>query len=335
MSIREELDQEHYRLVKEMLDNAPESSPTLYHYTTQQSAVYILEGNTLRFTNANYLNDPGEIQAGLKIAEQVFREILNRQSEPNLFADVLGVTWFRVANSFTPYSQRAEKIKPLLDYLKTKLGPVAIEAVVGLLREETYVYLASFSTRSDDLRQWLPYGDNGNGVTIGFRGMKNKVHPITERLDVFLVRVCYETAAKKTEYLHTLLDNSYGILKKYSGKGADIPKILADYSIQMSVDLATDLIACKNHHYKDEEEWRLFYIQSVTQLRQGKEPHPSFYIKNGIIKPYQDIKLQKESIIEIKLGPVCHDLNIDSLRMLGHKKGLKLAISKSEIEYRG
>jgi hypothetical protein len=41
-------------------------------------------------------------------------------------------------------------------------------------------YISYFSMKSDDLRQWIPYGDDGRGVAIGFKGMSNRKQYITD-----------------------------------------------------------------------------------------------------------------------------------------------------------
>jgi hypothetical protein len=338
----------HDECVSSMLGNVRSESPVLYHYTSLQSALSILQNRTLRFTNILYLNDPSELQLGLEIGERVIPLLMEEyvRAGKSLCADLLGMLLFRLSISFASYSQREIK-KPVL---KAQLSPWLTDAARRMLdvlgNEEWFLYITCFSERDDDLRQWLPYGDNAQGAAIGFTPVKDNFHFLTEseRNNIFIVSVCYEDNAKKEEYLSQFLRKALAIYEQYAavhynpayqGDPNNDPGLL--FLRVMTELLVTDLVACKSPHYKDEEEWRLFFIQTVQALRQGADPHPSFHIKNNLIKPYHDVKLMPNAIVDIRLGALCPDgLNADALIMLGHKQGFqRVIVTKSKIEYRG
>jgi hypothetical protein len=127
-------------------------------------------------------------------------------------------------------------------------------------------------------------------------------------------------------------------LKIYS---ANVERIFkhADNRVQYCYKLFQLLVvgisACKSSHYSDEQEWRLFFVRYPND-----EPAPSFYVKDGLLRPYYDILLQQNAITGIKLGPKCnYEMNSNAFKMLFASKGLnkngEISITPSEIEYRG
>jgi hypothetical protein len=106
------------------------------------------------------------------------------------------------------------------------------------------------------------------------------------------------------------------------------------------ITLIEGIAACKSSHYSDEKEWRLFFVRYFKDGYLNNEPAPSFYVKDGLLRPYYDILLQQNAITGIKLGPKCnYEMNSNAFKMLFASKGLnkngEISITPSEIEYRG
>ncbi|MBQ9361043.1 MAG: DUF2971 domain-containing protein [Lachnospiraceae bacterium] len=102
----------------------------LYHYTSLETCLSILEHNTIYLMNSDYMNDIRE--------RKYFRNVTQGYFE-NLLAGDRGVAT-RQRRFYSTFDNK-------FDYP---------------------AYLISFSEKNDDAAQWERYGDNGYGVCIGF-----------------------------------------------------------------------------------------------------------------------------------------------------------------------
>jgi hypothetical protein len=104
----------------------------LFHYTTGEGAVGILETGELRATHARYLNDSLELEAGMSLA----KETLERVRSTVAASDEVAIY---------------ERISDALD---------------AMTIEDFFV--ASFSAQADDLPQWRAYSKGAGGYALGF-----------------------------------------------------------------------------------------------------------------------------------------------------------------------
>ena len=333
-TLAEQIEVIHDKLVTEILDNILTESGTLFHYTTLESAHSIISSGQLRFTNALYLNDPTEIKNGLDIAARVFNKLITfyRSEDPNFKVDLLAVLYFRLTFRFTLPANQSK----IFERLSAELAPLVSQVVKNLfdtmLQESPLsLYIASFSEKSDDLRQWLPYADDARGMAIGFIELKKGRHNIIEREGVWLTRVCYKSDAEKERYLEAFLVESLALLDPRTSN-------FTEYLDKVTDLLVVDLVACKSEHYRDEAEWRLFFVQSMSDVLGNSDGKKlEFYLKNGLLKPYHTEKLAFGAIKELKLGSRCDDeLNLDAFKMFFYLKlGTVPKVTKSSVIYRG
>jgi hypothetical protein len=299
------------------------------------SASKILKSGKLRFTNALYLNDPAELNGGLKIAEKVVLKMINNLHATNQQqCDMLAVLLFRLTVSFILPTQRKAIAESLLSKLTSFMTIATRDFLAEIYAHELmFAYIACLSERSDDLRQWLPYAENGSGIAIGFSSVANSMHSITEDPAIWIISTCYRPDTEKEDYLEKFLAESLSALDKTS-KSPDVMAYFIEIMMQL---LIGDLIASKSPNYKDEEEWRLFFCHTFADLQADKAKRPDFFIRNGIMRPFHDIALAKLSIEDLKLGPLCEKgLNRDAITMLASDSlGYNPVVSISEVEYRG
>ncbi len=299
-----------------------ENSPTLYHYTDLNAGVAILEKSSLRFTDIKYCNDPEEFENGLKILNKVSDEIFDSyfKKSPQF---ILVMSFIRhILNLSTSFKHSEEQL--LLD-ARVKLAKYDIDST-KFPYKKTSIFVCCFSERSDDLRQWLPYANDGRGVALGVKGMANNQHDLTVDDDTWAIKVCYETEAKKEQYVAALFEGAFKIFN-------DIHRtLIPDFVSHMYRSMLFDIIACKSENYKDEDEWRL--IRTLETDDGLGLIH--FKIRDNIVRPYMEVPIKKESILEIKLGPKTEtSLNTHALDSATRKFGYpNTKISKSKISYR-
>lgn len=113
---------------------SPTPPPTIYHYTTQQGLLGILESKCLWASRIQHLNDSTEFLLGL---ERVIEHL--RHGRVNDATD-------------------QERVEELVEYAQDLGG--------------SSVCVASFSEDGDQLSQWRAYGGVAGGVAIGFDSRK-------------------------------------------------------------------------------------------------------------------------------------------------------------------
>lgn len=334
--ILQQLDALHDEKVTEILNNIHKNSPPLHHYTSLKNGVNIIQNNTLRFTNMFYLNDPAEMHHGLEIGEEVMIDLIyeysSRGEKPS--ADLLGVLLLKLAIGFAPSSKRQQKADDLKNKLCRYISSSALNSTLPATLNgcEWSLHVSCLSEQKDDLRQWLPYGDNAQGIALEFKPIIDNYHFLTKDPRVFIIRVSYENNLTKTKYLSEFLKSALNLYKN------NAERLLENQWINKLIELLVgDLVACKSPHYSDEKEWRLFFMQSKSDKLLSDDPGPSFYVKGSLLRPYYDIELEEGAIIGIKLGAQCNnDLNLDALEMLCfNKASVGISITKSAIGYRG
>lgn len=125
--------------VKKILDDG--SNSNLYHYTKPEKLLNILESETIRFSNALYLNDKEEVTYSYKLIGSLIDEMPGLNSE--LFSRIkehFHRKYKNIISGNDTYSSRYE------------------------------YYTISFSTDSDNLTLWNNYskGQSYTGYNIGF-----------------------------------------------------------------------------------------------------------------------------------------------------------------------
>src|SRR3990172_4981157 len=126
----------------------------LYHYTTQEGFLKIIDKMELWATHTQYLNDYQEYLHALTLVRQ----------EINL------------------------KIKTAIDANNVFLLQEMLKDIIGL--ENTNVCVCSFSTERDSLSQWRAYGSAASGFAIGFSGPF--LYEVAKRENFYLAPCIYE-----------------------------------------------------------------------------------------------------------------------------------------------
>jgi hypothetical protein len=151
---------------------ANNDSPRLYHYTSLQSAENIIQKNKLRFTNVLYLNDPNEAKLGLDICEEVIIPLIKEYAshKEQAYVTILYGLLLYLTIGFGLSNNGQQKAEDLKKQLKEYVNEETLDEISRILNGvEISLYVSCLSEKSDDLRQWLPYGDDAQGIAIEFR----------------------------------------------------------------------------------------------------------------------------------------------------------------------
>jgi hypothetical protein len=276
----------------------------LYHYTTAQGLLGIVEGAALWATNADFLNDARE----LKYGRQELYDALRKR------ADELSPEEPEVAGA--KYSQAAV-MRSAVDHL----SPGGIFA----RREHHVVYVACFCEEGDLLSQWRGYGAPG-GYAVGFRASDLRLAAPTEagtRAGVHNAMVDHmaQRAARRWRWLRRhgsepderlppriseaadLLRVRYGdaavedaiatVLQRIAPEPVGHPGVQG-YARAQSVVLPA-LAGIKHDAFREEREWRLVVVTD--------EHVPSFRTGPLGVTPYIEVGYPPGAIADVVIGP--------------------------------
>ena len=255
----------------------------LYHYTSIGGAMAIAEKAHLFATELRYLNDTSE---GSILAMRITAEMHDLASRRLTQAQE------RLLNQCRPW-------------------------IENRMRDGHMVFVASFTSRGDQLSQWRGYCPPGKGISLGFDPAK--VQQVAEAHDFELGRCVYSLSHQKTmarnilEWLLGQADNGMEVLdpsKQHPNNSFhDLFESVEDQLLRASA-------LCKDPAFEDEQEWRVvrkpitsYHPGSPIQYREGASmivPYVAFPLPRGTHKT--------AALKRVIVGPTPHtDAARDSL----------------------
>lgn len=233
-------------VVQDLLPNYQQSlPPTLWHYTSGDSLLKIIDSGTMWSTQVSCVND----QVELRYAQSMFYHALKEiKDQPNV--------------------SHSSDHSYLLDFLVDQLAE-------GSANTSEW-FITCFSAKRDDLSQWRAYGGGEGGYSLGFDSSKLAD---SVRLDqAFLVPVCYD------DNLHLLAAKKVGeATLDFFAKGLATRRNFQEQwrtiFLQTWEEVITYLAPLIKHpKFKDESEWRL-----VRRLRSEDVPRMKFSQKQTLL----------------------------------------------------
>lgn len=256
--------------IKKVLDN--DKNYVIYHYTKPEKLLNILASDTLRFSNALYLNDKEEIAYSYKLIVDLIDET------PELNSDLFN----KIQNHFS------NKYKHIVDGYN------------DLVNKLEY-FTTSFSTESDNLTLWNNYakGKNYTGYNIGFD--KNKLVEEMDKNNYLPIfgSVIYDKN-KQVKIIHAIF-KKWNMLFERALKSKKTNEVkLFDILFELIDVLSIVSIFFKNPQFKNEHEYRIVIVNVFGTL--NSKP-TNIVEKNGLFVPYLEYNFSKESVKSINIGP--------------------------------
>jgi hypothetical protein len=301
------------RFAKFHFDLATKSPPAeLFHYTSGDSFLSIINSQRMLATERSYLNDPQEFQWGF------------------------GAIQARLASQGSKYTA---------DFLEQTHAAIT-EKTFDNLR----LFVLSLSANPDLLSQWRAYAAEGTGFAIGLDGaaLRDRAgfgETVLKEIDLdklpndfvycyHLLPVVYEKS-RQQEVLDGFLDAAYafwlGIKDKRSFESLQLFRMTFEHRAKELI------ISLKNPGYKEECEWRI--VAAVHKNSKKIE------YRNGRfgITPYVTLNLSRRGdlprfrlpITKIWAGPNSPTkANPRGVEMLCENRSIQVPLLFSEIEYR-
>jgi hypothetical protein len=273
----------------------------LWHYTTIETLLKIVQSRSVHLNCYNFMNDPAEGETSAAFLTRCWQAAFDRlHSHPNLDLDYL-----RGAVDDLPNIMRRNKL-------------------------DGFDFVFSASTLKDSLSQWARYGGDGGGVALGFRINPLEIPPLKPGWSYgpFLHEIVYD--ADPNEPLE-------GPAARLASGLADlvvsfVPEIDNPTDAENAVFVVADILRplLKHGAYREESEWRIsartskesIALYDLKATRLGVVPFMSFQLGAGI------------DLVEVMLGPKLSSDNDWSVEWLLHRQGVKAQVSRSKLAYR-
>jgi hypothetical protein len=259
------------------VDQMPER---LYHYTTAEGLLGILQTRKFWATHMSYLNDSSELTYGASVVAERLKVLSKNYSD---------------LPQWKHYLELAHLNRNAFDEM--------LEA-----------YAVCFCTDGDLLSQWRGYGLSGGGYSIGLRptsGNKSlRIEQVSLPTQALFRKVIYGTEQQQ-ELIDMAVVEIAGVVIRYwdKQKGEDARQWLVEKCVSTLRSILVNYLVClKNPVFKEEAEWR--YV--LVQLRgTDRGPGTRFRARNGAVVPYVELELFNQptgtlEISDIYCGPVLH-----------------------------
>jgi len=283
----------------------------LFHYTSMQGLLGIIETKKIWATNLAYLNDKTEFVHArdmfISALSSLREEIESKEPQP-------------AVGLYDSYLKKQKNRNPKVLFL---------ERIIKVLEfsEKGYpFYICSFSQEPDQLSQWRGYCQNTYGFSIGFNYSKLKEN--ADRNNFTLIKCIYDK------------EEQNNIIDKFIEKQIkpELDNFTESNSTELIVKIMMNIIevlpVLKNKSFEEEQEWRLIcpvdgISRNLIKHRQGKT----------LLIPYYEFELTNESeelpIDSIIIGPTPNqDESKISVSLLVKQQIRKINIALSEIPYR-
>ena len=319
-----------------------EGNGIVYHYTSLDTFLKILDGvkyNHFIFhaTEIFSMNDPTEFYHGFnelwsllpQIEDNLYRTIKEKQQDYRIDECLLD-NRYRLSNMWNNRGNNEEKW--LNVYIKE------------MRQSYRFPFVVSFSCKEDFLPMWLTYGDNGNGIALGFDIQSYYTKLVKEDGSMLLDFTNYNeneqhsllVSYDRVSLYHPLSREVCGSIIQYL---RTIPKLNIDndslfYFQIKALDNITRYASAlmKNSAYKYEKESRLLFNCQNTKELQFK-----ISSKKKML-PYIKVGIPISKLMKIIVGPCCDFQTIKSaLKTIMAQKNIHFNdenIIKSEVPYR-
>lgn len=286
----------------------------IYHYTTLETLIKIIENQSLWATNTRFLNDRDEFFHGQKIIIKLLKDFIDQENFDREYIEILKA------------------------------------AVTNLERfAKTNQFVICFSNNGDLISQWRAYANNGKGVSIGFDRTSltsSLAEPVTGQYVVY-------DSFKKELVVRTFFEKSLFFFKEkkklFPSEEFDFNKVAAELMIGF---LEIIISAYKDPSFAEEMEYRIRL--KTSDHDENQIPNKRFRSNGNLIIPYVELEtkfneykklpdgnggtvlVEQLPISEVIIGPCLDFIAVsDGLSQLLKENNYdNVKIKQSQIPYR-
>lgn len=263
--LEDELEWQFQNELDKQIRKTYESGQTLYHYTSLQSLMGMMETNNLWMSKGNFLNDSSELV---------------------YFSDVLKTVIGKM---------QIQKETELWDLFVDELE-AAMEHFLHEIEESGFeVYVFSLSHTQDSLALWYNYA-KGEGYNLGFyaEDLLEKLGNLPDGHRVLHGFVEYDRKEQELLLMNFLME-TFKVAVNH-----DIEKVKKALPKHFFTVISSCAVFFKDPAFKSEEEYRVALMDTSGDLQEGVR----FRAQNGVIIPYIALDFNDRlPLSHITIGP--------------------------------
>lgn len=302
-------------------------STIVYHYTSPESFLSIVQGKSVRFSDLRYMNDKSESFFFVKRLLEFCDE--NKEKHQH---------FIEVVNELIKGNDYNE-IKRL------EIQDIRYKDFPGLRMEKQRNFIFCTSNDADSLNMWNYYASSGKytGYNIGFSVPKFLKTFDTDQdgaLDSFLIY--YGNVLYKKKQQFEAIEELAKAVESFIAKKPDKQSIQrAAISVRGYIELRGPFF--KDESFRSENEFRFLFSIAEKRIphnedaskkyfgQHNRELQEDFCVKNGLIVPFIKVSIPERSISRITMAPMTeYEIAKSSIKELLNVKGLK-GINDTEI----
>lgn len=296
---------------------------TIYHYTSTEAVINILNNGCIRFTNCLFLNDEEEFYYFGNLLEDILKD---KEVSEKIKESIKQLKEYLIDDNHDSFICRDSKSQKIS------------------LHEGEY-YIFSCSTDDDSLPMWNYYVKNSN--YSGYSLKINKSKMLENFNDLVCECIIGQIVYNKKEQKSFIINYIQNEIDSFNEKMKQLDKDDEEYSLyedsfigdyQQSIYELVKYVRLffKDNAFKHEKEYRIVLLTDV-----GNGVKKVYNAKNGIVTPCIEIGLdlkEKNPFNGIKVSPTI-DFNLCKKGLLDllHKVGINkddFSISQSKIKIR-
>jgi hypothetical protein len=285
-----------YQIIKEIRMMESTKPNKLCHYTGVAALMGIVDSGAIWATQSLYLNDYKEINHGAEL----LRDLLYPYE---ISEDPKILEFFEIFDSF-------------------------VNQIDG---HGQRVYIASFSTKDNQLSQWRGYAPSNKGVSLTFN-LDMIFRLVDETSDMSLIPCLYDADDIVKNIIDEKLNIFYNRFIKTIDKDTESQK---EFRLEVFQSFLKIFASIKTSDFSEEDEWRLIII---------KEPHYSgeyleFREGKAMLVPCLKVPLKPKAgerlFSQVLAGPSQpHNLLQSALSQFNRKRNFTSSLASSHISYR-
>lgn len=291
----------------------------VYHYCNINTFYSIVSNKTLRLSDITKSNDQLEITWANNIVRKVF------------------------SDSYCKLKDEIRKELKKEEYMAHIEEKITLYFEQNELRNKFFVICFSGQNSGDLLSQWRGYGDDGQGIAIGFNEHVLKkvsdsvqMYESKEQQCILYNKVIYDKKSQENKIQEIVMH----FLEKLNCQRdieLGINNSLESILLECFPRLYQEAIFMKNPFFKEENESRLVIYEGESNEKiENKEfinSEKKYYIKNNQLVGYYDISLKeikKQKILKIVIGPKS---KLDKNTILSFLQDNGFSLQEENIQY--
>lgn len=310
----------------------------VYHYTSPEAFLSIIQNKTLRFTDIRYLNDRSE---GIYFVKLLLDFMDRHKSKYPHFNEIVN---------------RLLKKNDLNKIRNLETTNIDFNDISGMPYKPERVFVFCTCLEADSLNMWNYYVNNGayQGYNIGFRVselLKAFDTPKENQLDSFMVyygKVLYSEKEHYAEIERLAEGMEKGIIFSSSDGNGVTERALKYAQLRLRSYIESHGAFYKHPKFKSEEEFRIIIEIADDRIPRTDEDGKKYFgeynrrikqgfcSKQGLIVPFLTVAFPPEAIYRVTAAPMIEfDIAKNSVRELLNTTKIKgVKIYKSIVPVR-